>query len=645
MLHDTSEHREIRRALEESERRFRTLFEDAPVGILVQREGRLLLVNPCLLRMLGYEDSSALLGQPFLNLVAPACRQEIADLHRRRVLAESVPTSYDTVALTRDGGMLPVHAEVATMQLHDGPALVGYIIDIAERRRTEDALRSSEARYRTLLGSVRDAVHILDAEGRFTFVNDVVVARYGRPREWFIGRSHLELTPVEQRERVKSRFEGLMRGEKVAPYEFAYLSSSGEQVCVEVNATGLCEGGRVVGVLGVSRDIGDRKRTQEQLSGLVLEKTRQLEAQVAEYKTAMEALADSEARYRSLFEHSFEGIAVYQNGDVVAVNRALLDLFGYDSLEEFRQVGSLEHVSPEYREAIDARSRQTAETPFLPQRFGLEIMRKDGLTKFVEVAAVPFTVAGQRYVRATLLDVTARREAQARLHVLLGAQQQAMSVAAHEVRSPLASIKGYTDLLLSSSGSADANGQRQGLERIRANAERLCSIAERFLQFDRLENRARSLDRERFTATELLRELTEEWRAEAEDKGLALVMETHAEFTLTGDRELIRVAISNLISNAIRYSDSGRVTIRARTRGNLAEMGVSDEGRGIPSTEFSKIFERFYRLKPAHAQDCKGIGLGLAIVKRIAEEHGGTVRVESEVGRGSTFSITLPLAL
>ena len=111
-----------------------------------------------------------------------------------------------------------------------------------------------------------------------------------------------------------------------------------------------------------------------------------------------------------------------------------------------------------------------------------------------------------------------------------------------------------------------------------------------------------------------------------------------------GDRELLHVALSNLVSNAIRYSNSGTLTVKAHVVAALAEIGVSDDGCGIPSSEFGRIFEPSYRVGQPQRGTQTGIGLGLAISMQIVEDHGGTIHVQSEVGKGSTFSIVLPLA-
>ena len=886
---------------QKSEEWFRSLFEHVPVGVLVQREGVLLFLNQSLLRMLRYASSSELLGKPVLHLVHETCRQELGDRCRRRAQGESVPSAFDTVASRKDGSGLRVHVEVASMRLPDGPAFVGYVIDIANQSKAEGALRLSDATCKTVLEAVRDGAYVLDVEGRFTYINDAGAARTGLPKERFIGTYHLDVVPLRNRERMRQKFEALMRGEKVAPYEAAYSTQSGEQVWIEVNTVAIRDGGNVVGVVGTTRDITERKRAEkalqeseerfrslfenatvgiyrttpdgqilmvnpaalrmlgygsfeelsqrnleetgfelpyprsefrkrvekggvvvglesawkrrdgstifvresakavrdeggnvlyydgtfedisdrkraeelirrerqifesileqalsgywewgvqdntqylspgfkrmfgyeddelpsrpetwqalilpedlprvvdltqlhidshgkvpyrlelryrhrngstvwvlcagqviewdpqgrpvrmvgcqiditehkrvyDRLESLVQERTRELETRVREYGEAVEALAESEARYRSLFENSAEGIALYKDGLLIAANRALCDMLGYNALDGFKQADLLNHVAPETRKLIERGMLQRREGKRHSEHYSLELLSRDGHTRLAEVSVVPFAAGTQQYILVTAQDVTARRSAEKRLRELLEAQLETMSVVAHEMRSPLTVISGYVDLLLRGLGSTDTEGQREQLERIQKSVARLVRLAEEFLSADRLESRSRHLQTAVFSATELLTDTVEQWRSQAESKGLALLLECAEELRLVGDRELVGLAVSNLMANAIQYSDSGTVRVRALPARGFAEIEVSDEGCGIPSVELSRVFERFYRASTPHRLKSRGLGLGLPIARRIVEEHGGTIRVESELGRGSTFSITIPLA-
>jgi signal transduction histidine kinase len=141
----------------------------------------------------------------------------------------------------------------------------------------------------------------------------------------------------------------------------------------------------------------------------------------------------------------------------------------------------------------------------------------------------------------------------------------------------------------------------------------------------------------------LTKEVVGAYADRAEERRIRLNASLEPGVALRGDRAQLGLLLSNLVDNAIRYTQPhGSVDVRLETREAQVVLEVSDTGSGIPSAELPRIFERFYRVDKARDRQTGGTGLGLAIVRHIAESHGGTVRLESELGRGSTFTVTLP---
>jgi signal transduction histidine kinase len=130
----------------------------------------------------------------------------------------------------------------------------------------------------------------------------------------------------------------------------------------------------------------------------------------------------------------------------------------------------------------------------------------------------------------------------------------------------------------------------------------------------------------------------------AQERGIKLVLESERVPLLAGDAGRIGQAVDNLISNALKFTpEDGRVTVRLRRDGDSALLEVSDSGIGIPPDELDRLFDRFYRASTAHERAVPGVGLGLTIVRAIVDGHGGTVRVASSVGHGTTFTVELPV--
>jgi two-component system phosphate regulon sensor histidine kinase PhoR len=215
----------------------------------------------------------------------------------------------------------------------------------------------------------------------------------------------------------------------------------------------------------------------------------------------------------------------------------------------------------------------------------------------------------------------------------------------HELRTPLASIQGYTETLLDGA-LHDPVHNVKFLNVIRQNAERLTRLTADLLTLSRLELGQQELKSASYSINRLLSDNLDSMRPIAQQKGVELVLDpAPAETEVFCDAEAVHQILSNLLDNAIKYTPAqGRVTVGARPiERDQVEIGVRDTGGGIPAQDLPRLFERFYRVDKARSRALGGTGLGLAIVKHLTRVQGGEVRVESVLGKGSTFYFTLPI--
>lgn len=214
----------------------------------------------------------------------------------------------------------------------------------------------------------------------------------------------------------------------------------------------------------------------------------------------------------------------------------------------------------------------------------------------------------------------------------------------HELRTPLTSIRGYAETLLESDGALNA-GARDFLEIIRRNAERMGRLTEDLLVLARVESGEEKLDLRPQLVRHLLAEAASSLQESARAANVELVVEDVPDWSVMADGYAVHQVFANLISNALRYAANGKkIVVGAQEKPDGVEFFVRDFGPGIPSEHLPRIFERFYRVDKARSRESGGTGLGLAIVKHIVLNHGGSVRVESSVGHGSTFFFVLPKA-
>jgi two-component system phosphate regulon sensor histidine kinase PhoR len=219
----------------------------------------------------------------------------------------------------------------------------------------------------------------------------------------------------------------------------------------------------------------------------------------------------------------------------------------------------------------------------------------------------------------------------------------------HELRTPLASIQGYTETLLDGAIDDPAHNIRF-LNIIRHNAERLSRLTADLLTLSRLELRTQEFRCASFHANELLADVVDTIQPIAAKKRISIHHERGpAACEIFCDSEAFYQVVSNLLDNAVKYTpEGGRITaglkpVAREDNTEWVEFFIRDTGMGIPAEEQSRLFERFYRVDKARSRELGGTGLGLAIVKHLVHAHGGAVRVESEIGQGSTFFFTLPV--
>jgi len=249
-----------------------------------------------------------------------------------------------------------------------------------------------------------------------------------------------------------------------------------------------------------------------------------------------------------------------------------------------------------------------------------------------------------------LFDITehkradALREAKSVADAANLAKSEFLATMSHELRTPLAVIIGYTDLLIEDTFGTLSTEQKEVMRKVWNHAEELHELISDLLDLSRLEAHHLPLAINPVSLEQLLNELEAETQGLREQSGLTFVWQQAAELpVLHTDSRKLKVVIKNLISNAVKFTEHGKIMIATQARNNGVEISVTDTGIGIPAEAMATIFEPFRQLELSMTRRYKGTGLGLHIVKRMLELLDGLISVESEVGCGSTFRVWIPL--
>lgn len=325
-------------------------------------------------------------------------------------------------------------------------------------------------------------------------------------------------------------------------------------------------------------------------------------------------------------------LAVDRDGNILKINRMMADVFGLDPTTSRGQ-------------KIETLVRNADFLDFLEEAMGSGDMVHADLTFY---SPNPRLLRGSgtrlRDTKGNVIGAVIVLNDLTRLKRLEDLRKDFVANVSHELRTPITSIKGFVETL---EGGAleDPDAARRFLGIISRQTNRLSNIIEDLLSLSKIEQQEGrwQLELEPRSLDKALKGAMRYCEEQAAEKSIALELDCPSNLQPKLHPSLFEQAVVNLVDNAIKYSESNKVVkVVAEAKGDHLDVKVKDQGVGIPRAHLPRLFERFYRVDKARSRDVGGTGLGLSIVKHIAVAHGGNVRVKSEVGRGSVFTITLP---
>jgi two-component system, sensor histidine kinase and response regulator len=614
--------------MRDGEEGFRGLSDTTFEGIALSEGGRVLEVNKPFSEMFGY-GASEVVGMPAMVFVAPESREAVT-----RHISTGSAEPYEAVALRKDGTTFDAEIRGKSSGYRGRAVRVTAVRDITDRKRTERKLREAEHRYRALVEKVPAVVYLQEIGGPDS-------AMYMSPRlETLTGYSPVDCRDPDLRWRmVHPEDRGRMQSEDERP------ARPGEVVTTEYRV--LHRDGHTVWVRNESVVVEDEVTGSRFWQGFMLD--------ITEAKKAEEALRKSEERYRLVARATDETI---WDSDILADeqtwNGAVETMFGYPPEQRTSTAWWEEHIHPGDRGRILASVNAVFEGGGEVWSGEYRFRRADGAYSTVVDRAYVVRDARGTPTRmiGSMSDITGRKqyerelkEAREEAERANRAKSEFLANMSHEIRTPMNGILGMTELLLDTPLNDE---QREFAQTVRLSGQNLMMIINDILDFSKIEAGAMRLETINLDLRSTVEDVTVLLGSRAQDKGLELasMVEHDVPEALRGDPGRLRQVLTNLLGNAIKFTDEGEVIVRVELVGEGEESAtvrfeVSDTGIAISREQQQRLFLAFTQADASTTRSYGGTGLGLTISKQLVNLMGGEMSVESEPGSGSTFSFAV----
>jgi PAS domain S-box-containing protein len=468
----------------------------------------------------------------------------------------------------------------------------------------------------TILASIQESVIVTDLQGTITYWNKGAERIFGYTASEALGKTPALLYPTLSSDALQADLQPVLAGEDYLG-EWEGRRKDGTPVWIDIRTTLLRSlEGTPIGFLGLGKDVTQRKHA---------------EMLVQQQKTALQ---HSQEQARRLIDANIIGVVVADSSHILEANDAFLEMIGYTQEDVKSRRIDWRDITPHEFLPVSLKAVQELQEHGICTPFEKAYYRKDGSQVPILIGAARFQQDPFKWV-CFVLDITERKDLERR-------KDDFISIASHELKSPLSALKGFTQLLIKRLERKAQVEELPLLRKMDEQVNRQVKLIDELLDASKIQAGRLDYEEEAVDLNLLLRETIEQLQPTYPTHILRLSGTTPA--ITIGDKDRLGQVFTNLITNAIKYSpDANTVEIQLSTSPQTATIRVRDYGVGIPQAHLKHVFERFYRAYDSHNKVFSGLGMGLYIAYEIVKRHGGELTVESEEGKGSTFTVLLPL--
>ena len=635
---DLRERKRAEEQLRESEERLRQLIEFAPDAIYINDlDGNFVDGNKQAENMIGYKKEE-LIGKSMLEvgLVSEKSLLKIMEDIEKNLRGQiSGPTEFELIR--KDGSTVVVEASSIPVKKEGKTEVIGIARDITERKKMEEKLRESEERFRNLYESIQDPVSIyVGREGHLIEYNKAFKKLSGYTDEELKDKIFLDFVHPDDHALVLERY-GKKYSEDELPfvYEIRAVNKKGEIIPLEISVSTYRKKGRVIGIEVIHRDITNRKQIEDKLR-------------------------ESEERLRNLYESIPDALAVYvgKGGYLIDYNKVFKKRYGYTD-EELKDKIFLDFVHPDCHAMLIEEYRRKHSEEELPFICEIDGITKKGESIPIEISAGPYRKKGRVIgIEVIHRDIKERKAMERKLQEYtehleemvdertrelkksqdrlikserLAAIGELATMVGHDLRNPLASLQNASYYLKMKLGASKDEKMKKMFEIIDKEIKYANNIIKDLLDFSRVKKPA-------LKKVDLISSIQDAIAQLKFPENVTLTTKFSEVPAIEADPDQLRRIFQNITLNGAQaMPDGGELTVSTRKNGNFVEAAFTDTGVGIPAKNMEKLFTPLFTTK------AQGVGLGLSICKNIVELHNGRIEVKSKVGKGTTFTVKLPI--
>ncbi|MBW4664305.1 MAG: PAS domain S-box protein [Chroococcus sp. CMT-3BRIN-NPC107] len=615
--------KQVEAALIDSEERFRLLVEGGKdyAIFMLDPAGNIISWNTGAERIIGYQ-ATEILGKPF-SCFYTVDDKAISKPEYLMYLAQTNGQIEDEGwRVCKDGSLIWVDATITALKDHNGQ-LRGFskvLRNTTEARRSQQALQESEQRLQAILDNSTTLIYVKDLQGRYITINAWFGILFNIDREAIKDKTDYDIFPKEMADTYRANDLKVVETKSPIDLEETALHEDGLHTYVSIKFPLFDAMGEIYAVCGISTDISERKRAENALN-----------SSLATNRALLDAIPDS------MFRISFEGIFV----NFKAAKNTPLPLPTQEFLGK-----SLYEVFPQEVANPMMNCVQLALTTQNMQIVEYQLLLDNNVLDYEARIAV----SAENEVMAIIRDITKRKRVETDIRNALEKEKELgelksrfVTMASHEFRTPLATILSSSELLEYYSHKWTDEKKLKHQQRIQSSVKHMTGLLDDVLLIGKAEAGKLEFQPKLLDIIQLSRDLVEEVQVTTQTHIINFCIQEQWD-KLDGfiDEKLFRHIITNLLTNAVKYSPQGKeVTFNLKRDRTSTIFSIQDGGIGISVEDQQKLFESFHRGK--NVSNIPGTGLGLAIVKKSVDLHGGTIIVASQLEVGTTFVVTLPL--